>query len=279
MRTQGERALYAEGRAVHQRALGTLGAEEDTYSSAMLDSSAPRDFTTTRWSVVGAANLRGDASGGRARAALEELCRAYWYPLYAFVRGRGHSAVDAQDLTQAFFAGLVDRGGFATVERGRGRFRSYLLGAMKNFLANEWDRATAQKRGGGEAFVAWDAVDAESRFAELAAPDLDPDAVYDRQWALETTAAALEALRQEMEANGHADRFEALEGPLTGGEAPARDELAALLGLTENALKVAIHRMRKRYAALVRAAVAETVADEAELDEEMRYLVSVLRGG
>lgn len=227
---------------------------------------------------MGAANLHA-GSDTQARAALEQLCRAYWYPLYAFVRGRGHAATDAQDLTQAFFASLLESGGFAAAERDRGRFRSYLLGALKHFLANEWHKARAQKRGGEVEFLAWDALDPERRHAEAAAPDEDPDRLFDRQWALETTGAALKALGKEMEEAGQAERFEALKGCLAGQELEARAALAERLGLTENALKVAIHRLRQRYRMLLRETIADTVRDEAELEEELRYLVSVLRGG
>jgi len=237
-----------------------------------------RSFATTHWSLVVAANLEA-GSRTRARAALEQLCRTYWYPLYAYVRGRGHPTPDAQDLTQAFFADILERGGFHGAERDRGRFRSYLLGALKHFLANEWDRARAQKRGGAVEFLEWDALDPESRAAGAVAPSEDPDRLFDRQWALETTGAALRALAEEMEEAGQADRFAALRGCLAGQDLTSRTELAARLGLTENALKVAIHRLRQRYRTLLRATIAETVRDEAELEEEMRYLVSVLRGG
>ncbi len=166
----------------------------------MNDPSGPKEFATTHWSLVGAANLN-ETSETRARAALEELCRAYWYPLYAFVRGRGHSAVDAQDLTQAFFARIIETRGFASADRARGRFRSYLLGAMKHFLANEWHRAKTQKRGGQVRFIEWDALDPEGRYtshAQAPAPSDNPDLLFDREWALETTATALQALRAEM---------------------------------------------------------------------------------
>ena len=125
----------------------------------------PRQFVTTHWSLVGAARL-DEASQNRAQEALEELCRAYWYPLYAFVRSRGYSADDAQDLTQAFFAQIIETGGFATADRKKGRFRSYLLGAMKHFLANQWHRAQTQKRGGHVQFIEFDALDPEARYAE-----------------------------------------------------------------------------------------------------------------
>jgi RNA polymerase sigma factor (sigma-70 family) len=235
-----------------------------------------RQFTTTHWSLVEAAKP-DEASRTRAREALEELCRAYWYPLYAFVRGRGYSAIDAQDLTQAFFARFIETGGFASGDRARGRFRSYLLGAMKHFLANEWHRAQTQKRGGQVRFIEWDALDPEARYAEATAPSDNPEYLFDREWALQTVAGALQALRGEMAQAGKSEQFDALKGGLTGQEELPRGQIAARLGLSEGAVKVAVHRLRRRYRELLRAAVAETVSDEADLDEEMRYLVAVLR--
>ena len=246
----------------------------------MNDPSGPREFATTHWSLVGAANLN-EASETRARAALEELCRAYWYPLYAFVRGRGHAAVDAQDLTQAFFARIIETRGFASADRARGRFRSYLLGAMKHFLANEWHRAKTQKRGGQVRFIEWDALDPEGRYtshAQTPAPSEDSDLQFDREWALETTATALQALRAEMAKAGKSQQFDVLKGSLTGQEVPSREEIATRLGMSEGAVKVAVHRLRKRYRMLLKTAIAETVSDEAELEDEMRYLIEVLRG-
>ena len=242
----------------------------------MDDPSGPRQFATTHWSLVGAARF-DEASQTRARDALEELCRAYWYPLYAFVRSRGHSAADAQDLTQAFFARIIEIGGFASVDRGRGRFRSYLLGALKHFLANEWHRVQTQKRGGQVDFIEWDALNPEGRYAGAQQLSDDPDLFFDREWALETVAGALQALREEMESAGKSRQFELLKGSLAGeGELP-REEVAARLEMSEGAVKVAVHRLRQRYRRLLRAAIAETVSDEADLDDEMRYLVDILR--
>ncbi|NIP56356.1 MAG: hypothetical protein GWN55_07815 [Phycisphaerae bacterium] len=148
--------------------------EMSGYNKNMNDPSGPRQFATTHWSLVGEA--RGDEAGQtRAREALEELCRTYWYPLYAFVRSRGYSAVDAQDLTQAFFTQIIEKGGFASADRRRGRFRSYLLGAMKHFLANEWHRAQTQKRGGQVQFIEWDALDPEARYAEVSKQSDNPE--------------------------------------------------------------------------------------------------------
>jgi RNA polymerase sigma-70 factor (ECF subfamily) len=242
----------------------------------MDDAPGPRKFATTQWSLVGAARF-DEASQSLARAALEELCRTYWYPLYAFVRSRGHSADDAQDLTQAFFARIIEAGGFAAADRTRGRFRSYLLGAMKHFLANEWHRTRTQKRGGQVQFIEWDALDPEARYAGAPAQPEDPEQLFDHEWAMEITSGALQALRDEMAEAGKSDLFDALKGSLTGeGEAP-RAEVAARLEMSEGALKVAVHRLRQRYRKLLRATIAETVSDEADLDDEMRYLVAVLR--
>ncbi|MHC4589217.1 MAG: RNA polymerase sigma factor [Planctomycetota bacterium] len=242
----------------------------------MEDPPGPRDFATTHWSLVAAAKP-GEASETRARKALEELCRAYWYPLYAFVRYRGYSSDDARDLTQSFFARIIETGGFASADRKRGRFRSYLLGALKHFLANEWHRARTQKRGGQMQFIEWDALDPEARYAGTPSPSDDPEHLFDREWALETVAGALQALRDEMVNAGKSEQFDALKGSLTGEDDPPRAETAARLRITEAAVKVAVHRLRQRYRTLLRAAIAETVSNEADLDDEMRYLVAVLR--
>ena len=238
--------------------------------------SGPREFVTTHWSLVGAA--KGDeASQSRAREALEQLCRTYWYPLYAFVRSRGYSAVDAQDLTQAFFARIIETGGFASADPERGRFRSYLLGAIKHFLANEWHRAQTQKRGGQVRFIEWDALDPEARYAGASKQSDNPEHIFDREWALQITAGALQELRDEMAKAGKSELFDALKGSLSGREESPRDQIAARLGMSEGAVKVAVHRLRQRYRKLLRAAIAETVSNEEDLNDEMHYLVVVLR--
>ena len=242
----------------------------------MKDLPGPREFVTTHWSLVWAAKP-DEVSQTRAREALEELCRAYWYPLYAFVRSRGYSAVDAQDLTQAFFARIIETGGFASADRERGRFRSYLLGAMKHFLANEWHRAQTQKRGGQVRFIEWDALDPEARYAGASEQPVNPEYLFDREWALETIAGALQELRDEMVKAGKGEQFDALKGSLTGEDESPREEIAARLDMSEGAVKVAVHRLRERYRKLLRAAIAETVSNEADLNDEMRYLVAVLR--
>jgi RNA polymerase sigma-70 factor (ECF subfamily) len=235
----------------------------------------PREFTTTHWSLVRAAGS-DEASLTRARKALEELCRAYWYPLYAFVRFRGYSPDDAQDLTQSFFTRIIETGGFAAADPGQGRFRSYLLGAMKHFLANEWHRARAQKRGGGVTFLELDALDPEARYTLEPGRSIDPDAGFDREWARESIARAMERLRTELEARGKGELFEALKGSLTGDE-PARKETASRLGMTEGAVKTSVHRLRQQFRGFLRAEIAETVADPSDVDEEMRHLMAALR--
>ena len=242
----------------------------------MKDQPGPRQFVTTHWSLVGA--VKPDQAGRtRAREALEELCRAYWYPLYAFVRSRGYSAVDAQDLTQAFFTRFIETEGFACADRRRGRFRSYLLGAMKHFLSNEWHRARTQKRGERVQFIEFDALDPETRYAGASEQSDNPELLFDREWAIQIVAGALQKLREEMAKTGKSEQFEALKGTLTGEDELPRDQIASRLGISPGAVKVAVHRLRQRYSRLLRAAVAQTVSNEADLDDEMRYLVAVLR--
>ena len=242
----------------------------------MKNLSDPRPFATTHWSLIDAART-DEVRQTRAREALEALCRAYWYPLYAFVRNRGYSADDAQDLTQAFFARILETGGFASADREQGRFRSYLLGAMKHFLANEWHRAKTQKRGGRVQFIEFDAFDPEARYTKTSAPSDNPDYIFDHEWALQIISMALQTLRDEMVKAGKSKQFDALKGSLTGEDESPRDHIAARLGMSEGAVKVAVHRLRQRYRTLLRDAIAQTVSNEADLDDEMRYLVAVLR--
>lgn len=226
-----------------------------------------RAFATTRWSIVLAAGRREDA---QALVALETLCRNYWYPLYAYVRRRGNSAHDAQDLTQAFFARLLEKEWLAGIEPDRGRFRTFLLTALQRFLANEYDRRTAQKRGGVTIPFSLDAGDAEGRFATE--PSLGPDAMYDRRWAMTLLEQGLARLQAESPGD-----FETLKPWLTAGrgEIPY-GELAAQLQCSEGAARVALHRLRKRFRELFRTAIAETLADPADLDDELRHIAAML---
>ena len=232
-----------------------------------------RDFHTTRWSMV--LHARGDSAG--AQASLAQLCEAYWYPLYAFVRRQGTGGDDAQDLTQEFFARLLEKGWLGDVERERGRFRSFLLAAMKHFLANEWDRSRAKKRGGGAAMLALDAMSAETRYRHEPADTQTAEKFFDRGWALTLLDQVLARLRGEMTAAGRIADFEALKFCLTG-EKTAYAEVARTLGMTEGAVKVAVHRLREPYRALLRAEIAETVATADEVDDEMRHLLAALSG-
>lgn len=240
-------------------------------------SSGARQFATTHWSMVLAAG-RNDTV--RSQAALERLCSIYWYPLYAFVRRQGFGAADAQDLTQSFFARLIEKQDLAGVDRAKGKFRSFLLAAMKNFLANEWDKIKAQKRGGGrQNFTSLDARSAETRYAIEPADPMTADKLYERQWALTLLDEVLKHVREDYEAEGKADLFEALKPTLTGEKTAAPySEIGAKLGISEGAVKVAVHRLRHRYRDALRAEIAATVADPKEVDGELRDLFAALSG-
>ena len=247
-----------------------------------MDHGGPSRFHTTQWSLIAALPGRAeDRDQAQARAALEHLCATYWRPLYTFARCRGATPDEAQDLTQAFLTRVIETGGLVGATPDRGRFRSYLLGAMKHFMAHARDRERTQKRGGARSFVTGDLDTLEARFAgtQSGRPEdatEDADRAFDRDWAHETTACALRVLADEWAGRGKLDEFEIFRPVLTG-EGPPRADLAASLGMTENAVSVAVHRLRQRYAALVRESVARTVADDADIDDEMRYLIGVLR--
>jgi len=230
-------------------------------------------FVTTRWTVVLQA-AHSDTT--RARAALEDLCQAYWYPLYAFARRQGHSPHDAEDLTQGFFARLLKLNSLSDVSPDRGKFRAFLLAAMKNFLHTEWDRASAQKRDIRQT-LSLDVDAAENRFHQEPASTLPPELAFDRQWALTLLDRVIQHLRQEYETSGRTAIFHELRHTITLGEnlVPGAD-LAARLNMNEEAIRVAAHRLRKRYRQLLRDEIAETVSTPAEVDAEMTYLRQVL---
>ena len=247
--------------------------------SASTGSSAPDSsrpvFVTTHWSVVLSAG-RSDTT--RAQDALAKLCRMYWRPLYAYVRRRGYAPHDAEDLTQTFFVRLLERKDVATVSPERGKFRSYLLAAMNHFLSDEWDKARAQKRGGGKV-IYLDMAAAESHYAEPPAETLTPEKLFDQRWALALLEEVHQRLRQEHEQEGKAAQFEALRFSLMGERSGVPyAELAAQLKLSEGAVKVAVHRLRQRYRTLLRELIAETVATPNEVEEELRYLLRALAG-
>lgn len=233
-------------------------------------------FITTHWSVVLGASARDDSAG--ARSALESLCQTYWHPLYAYVRGRGYSPEDAKDLTQEFFARLLAHNGVAGVSPEKGRFRSFLLASMNHFLADEWDKARAQKRGGPGA-IHLDFETAEARFGELTAAGLSPEKAFERRWAIAFLERVYQRLESEYQRQGRSDLFEALRGTLAGASAVAPyAELAARIKASEGAVKVAVHRLRQRYRELLRETIADTVSDSAEIEDELRYLYRTLTG-
>ncbi len=230
-------------------------------------------FTATHWSVVLAARP-GDPSKGAE--AMEILCRTYWYPLYTFVRRQGHSPEDAQDLTQEFFARLLARDYLAAVQPAKGKFRWFLLSALKRFLINACERDRALKRGGGRAPVPFDGEKAEDRYRLEAADHLSPDKLFDRAWAANQIDAAYRSLEEECALEGKRALFERLKVILSGDrELQTYAEIGADLGLTEGAIKVAVHRLRRRYRELLREHVAQTVPDGRSLEEELRELLAV----
>jgi RNA polymerase sigma factor (sigma-70 family) len=231
-------------------------------------------FATTRWSVVLRAS-RPDSP--EALAALTELCRLYWFPLYAYARRQGCELHQAEDVTQEFFSKLLEKNYLSVADRKRGRFRWFLLTAFKCFLANEWDRSQAQKRGGGRQIVSFDAMTAEERYRHEPEDTASADQHFDRRWAAELLEGALARLRAEYAEAGRAERFQYLEVYLPGGEpALTQAEVGAALGLTEGTVKQEVFRVRRRFGELLREAVAQTVAHPDEVDEEINYLIDVV---
>ena len=230
-------------------------------------------LNTTHWSVVIAA---GRGQSPESESALAALCTTYWYPLYAFVRRSGYSADDSRDLTQGFFARLLEKKDFRTADPERGKFRSFLLVSLKHFLANERDRSRAQKRGGGRITLSVDFRDADARYGLEPGDQLTPEKVFERNWALALLARTSEHLGEEYAAQGKGILFDRLKWALTGDEGGARRlALAGELGLTEGALNVAIHRLRKRFRERLRAEIGQTV-EPGKVDEELRELFSAL---
>lgn len=248
-------------------------------SSSSLRTSGAR-FAATRWSVVLAAAGQVGADGGRGthtRRALEELIQAYWFPLYAFVRRQGESPVAAEDAVQEFFARLLEKKYLSQVDRSKGKFRSFLLACVKHFLSKERARGRALKRGGGRTVIALDALDAEARYAVAPADDLTPERLFDRRWALAVLELVLERLRKEYAQAGKAGLYQAVEPCLTGG-AGALDyaKVASEQGMAEASVRVAVHRLRRRYRDLLRAEIAQTVDSPKQVEEEISYLLNCL---
>jgi RNA polymerase sigma factor (sigma-70 family) len=235
-----------------------------------------RVFVTTHWSVVLSARKKDSP---QSAAALETLCRTYWYPLYAYVRRQGHSPHDAQDLTQEFFARLLQKDYLKAAAREKGRFRTFLIVALKRFLANEWDRVRAQKRGGGQPLLSLDTELAEERYRIEPVEGATADRIFERRWALTLLDRTLTRLRDEFTAAGKEEEFKRLKACLTAerGEI-SYAEIAGALGQSEGTVRVAVHRLRKRFRELFREEIAQTVSSAEEIEGEVRYLMGVLAG-
>ena len=241
-----------------------------------MNRAAPGDgrFATTHWSVVLSAS-RPESS--HYHQALESLCRTYWFPLYAYLRRHGYDTHQAEDHTQAFLAGLLEKHGLRLAEPKRGKFRSFLLAALKHFLANERARAGAQKRGGGLKVLSLDCENAEAQYALEPRDELSPEKLFERSWAMTVLDRAMTRLRAEATNANKPEQFDCLKTYLTASQdAGAYREAAVRLGTTEGAVKVAVHRLRRRYRELLRDEIAQTVASQDEIDEEIRHLFDAL---
>jgi RNA polymerase sigma-70 factor (ECF subfamily) len=238
-------------------------------------SSFPQNFATTHWSLVLAAGARQSLQGSQALAT---LCETYWYPLYAYVRRRGLDAHEAQDLTQEFFAHLLDSEAVGVATPERGRFRSFLLGSLQNFLSNHWRKENAQKRGGGKSILSLDLTRGEERYVAEPAHGLTPEKIYERRWAMTLLIHVMEALAAEYRADNKAALFENLK-PYLGGTLDGLPyaDLAAKTGMSVGSIKVAVHRLRRRCGDLLREKIAETVESADEVDVELRELFAALR--
>lgn len=232
-----------------------------------------RSFPTTHWSLI----LSAGHEGAQAEAALAELCRLYWYPIYSFIRARSLSADDAQDLSQEFFLHVLTRNVFASARPEIGRFRSFLAVGLKNFLADQADRRNALKRGGNTVMLPIDLSGAEARYLEDAAHEETPERIFDRRWALAVVNQTFDQLREAVHREGRSGLFQRLQAFLPGGsDPPALEPLAQELGMTEGATRVAIHRLRRRYREMLRANVSHTLSDPKDVDDEIRFLLGAL---
>ena len=234
----------------------------------------PPGFPTTRWTLVVAA---GDPQRQEARAALVSLCEGYWYPLYAYVRRRGYPSDQAQDLTQEFFVRVLDGRYLDRADPEKGRFRAFMLTSLKFFLADEADRNRAQKRGGGN-LLSLEMVSGEERYQRDPGHDQTPERIFERHWGLSMLDRVIDRLRAEFVQHGRLDHFDRLKGFLLDQAEMPYAALARDMGTSEGALKVAIHRLRKRYRELFRQAIADTVADPADVESELRFLAAALTG-
>lgn len=242
----------------------------ESQSSLHADVSRVPVFATTHWTVVLAAGKR---STPQADEAVEQLCKTYWFPLYAYVRRRGCTKEDAEDLTQAFFARFLAKNYLAGLSAEHGRFRAFLLASLKHFLINDWKKSRRLKRGGGETLLSLDWQTADTKFQVASTAEPSPDKAFDREWALALLARVIERLQKECEADGKGKLFEQLKIFLTAGkDESAQGKVAKSLGMEEVTVRVAVHRLRKRYRQLLREEISQTLSDAADVDEEMRAL-------
>lgn len=231
-------------------------------------------FVTTRWSVVMRA---ADKASPSSEAALAHLCHSYWFPLYAYIRRQGRSSEEGQDLTQEFFARLIQNNFIASVAREKGRFRSFLLVALKRFLINEWQRSRARKRGGGAPVLSLDVAEAEARFLEEGSNADSAEALFERRWALALLDDVLDTVRAEYQADGNGDLFDQIKGFLWGDQGTTTQaDIGDRFGMSTGAVKSAVHRLRIRFRKSLREAVGKTVTSPAEVDDELRHLLAVL---
>ena len=248
-----------------------MGSDSGEQSSSIVGDDR---FATTHWSLVVAAGKRQLPEGGSALAA---LCATYWYPLYAYVRRRGYSAADAQDLTQGFFATLLEKDYLDDADQDRGRFRSFLITALKRYVSKQHERENAQKRGGNLKHLSLDFEAGESHYRIEPSHDSTPERIFQRRWALTVLENALTKLRQDFEGSEKEQLFESLKVFLTGEKGSSLNQVADENNMTEGAIKAAVHRLRSRYRDLIRTEIAQTVADPGDVDDELRSLQAALR--
>ena len=251
--------------APHQVTSTTTAGESAVFGGAV--------FTTTQWSVV----LEAQGESPAAQAALEKLCRTYWRPIFAFLRQQGLRPGEAEDITQGFFAELLERGSLGAVRKEKGRLRSFLLGGLKYFLASEGRRAMAIKRGKGQRLIPLDELRADDRIEFEPADPMTPEMIYERRWALTMLERVLSRLKDEYHAADNATLFDSLKELLPDEPgSPSQAEIATRLGMTENATRQAFYRFRRRYQAILREEIAHTVATPGDIEDELRYLITVL---
>ena len=274
VRASRGRCLYRPAVEPHSQSFPRRLSEELSVSKSTPELTASGQFPSTHWSRVVAAGVAG---GPKARESLAALCNAYWYPLYAYIRRRGYSSEQAQDLTQDFFTRILEKGLFAEADPGRGRFRSFLRTVCSQYLSNRRATAKTLKRGGGRPAISIDAAGAEGRYARELAHELTPERIFDRSWALTLLSRVFNQLRREYEDAGRAETFQVLQVYLTEGSRACSHALTARkLGMTEGAVRVAVHRLRRRYGDVLRREIAATLDDPSQIDDEIQGLFTAL---